>query len=180
MSPAIEHHNWERILAIGVCALALAVVAWAALTRPQPAAVGSEVVQAAKQPPLCSAAPEATRTGPPVTCRTASATLRIAGSGAQLPLGEVSLRVADLQVTPEGARLRLAVEGRPFHAARQTYLNVGGRRIDGVPGFEPRTDVLFPLTQSQRDRLERGAADLAVTSKTTPVVGVVRLEDPAA
>jgi hypothetical protein len=179
MSPAIEQHNWERLLAIGVCLFATVLVGWAWATRPEPGTVSSEVTRAAQQPPVCSAAPEATRTGPPVTCRTRSATLRIAGSGAELPLGDVTLRVADLRVTTDGARLRLNVDGRPFRAAEQTYLTVGGRRINGIPGFEPRTDVLFPLTPSQRERLERGAADLAVRTPRTPVIGVMRLEDPA-
>jgi hypothetical protein len=172
-----HHHNWERTIAIAGCVLSLALVAWAALTRPD-AVAGGGAERSAGVPP-CSTVPQTLDASGPVSCRTRSATLLIAGPSGTVPVGPVRVRIADQDVRDGSLRLRLRVVGRPFDAARQTYLVVGGRRIRGTAGAEPRTDVAYALTRADRARLARGQADLAVRSPRTAVIGVIRVRGRA-
>lgn len=133
----------------------------------------------------------------PVTCRvTSGTTLTIVSQAKPLLLDGTQARVVDAVRAPAAVvvRLRLRNEtGTPQRAGaggQQTYLNVGGMRIDARP--LPRTRIAvatgetirfrFPLTAAQTRLLSRagGRAELGVVpwreeDRTGDVRGVIRL-----
>ena len=169
-----------------LCLLAAAVVVTVQQT------VAPEEADTAPPPPLCSDVDMPDPVQERVTCRTATATLTIAGEGHPVVLPRTEARVlgSELERRILTIRVRLRRDTGTFNrrgaVRRQLYVRVGDQRIWPLPGPRPEGTMRlrFALPKATARALRRGkaSAELGIVAwdelgeERPGRVGVVRLD----
>ena len=171
-----------------------------ATAEPAPETSGQTSVSG-DEPPPCAEVEDPGRDGDPVTCRTQTARLTIAGEDRPLVLGATQVRLFDSSLQGQQLTTRLRIRNETeaeqgvLAGGQEIYLNLGGLRVDADPVGDVRipaaeatnTRLRFSLTPARVARLRNsgGRAELGVRpwdegagGAPGTVVGVIRFRVP--